>query len=363
MRVALLDGAVDLAFLKNVKNSNVRIHGAFAALGGEVTEDGILVHGMTHASVCAGIFLREVKVPCELWCIRVLEGESLRGNADALLTALDFCVKQRMDVVSLSVGTTRIQDGEGLSLKIRELADCGTTIIAAESNRKLLTFPAAFEQVIGVREDTPSNRRCLSDAVLYRSERRIFTYEERSVVTGDYNSYAAPAVTAEVCRFRNDGITDTGQIRQMLKRLKNVRENRGHCLAKPDKPVIFLDIREADKAIRCMEKILCYFEQHGYEGVCISDALQTDYATGRLSLWQFARNARRLQDRIGSLTSAVDADFVIWHMNGMKTLKQYCRQIDIVVTDRAFEWRGWNRKVMSDVPDEEMLYGMLKELT
>ncbi len=363
MRVALLDGAVDLAFLKNVKNLNVHIHGAYNALSGEVTEDEIPAHGMTHASVCAGIFLSKVKVPCELWCIRVLDGDSLRGNVDALLAALDFCVKQRMDIVNLSVGTTRIRDGERLSLKIRELADCGAAIIAAESNRKLLTFPAALEQVIGVREDTPSNRRCFSDSILYRSERKVFTYEKQSVVTGNYNSYAAPAVTAEVCCFRKDGITDTGQISQMLKRLKNVRENKWCCCTKTDKPVILLDIREDDTAVRCMEKILRYFERNEYEGVCISDTLQTDYAAGRLSLWQFARNARRLQDRLGSLTSAVDADFVIWHINGLKTLKQYLRQIDIVVTDRTFEWRGWKNRVISDVLDEEALYGMLNDLT
>lgn len=363
MRAALIDGAVNTEFLRSIQNSKVCIRGAYAVSDGELAEGQAPVHGMTHASVCAGIFLSEVTVPCELWCIRVLDEEALRGNVDALLTALDFCGKQRMDVVSLSVGTTRIRDGGRLELKIRELTDRGTIIVAADSNRKMLTFPAAFDRVIGVREDTPSNRRCPSDAILYRSVRRTFTHKEQVIVTGTYNSYAAPAVTAKVCGFLSGGVADTTQIRTMLKQLKNVGESRRHRCGKRDKPVIFLDVRGDDKAARCMEKILDYFERHEYEGACISDTLRTDYAAGRLSLRQFARSAHGFRNRLWTLTNVLDSDFVIWHVTGQKMGKRCLRQIELVVTDQTEKWRGRKRGIMSDVLDEKTLDAMLEYLT
>lgn len=355
MRAALIDGAVNLKFMESIQNPNVRMQGAYTVRDGKVTKESASAEGITHASVCAGIFLSEVQVPCELWCICVLKEHSLQGDIASLLTALDFCRKQRMDVVSLSVGTTCIRDGGKLEPKIRELADSGAIIVAAESNRRMLTFPAAMDQVIGVREDTLSNRRDFSNAILYRSRKRVFTYKGQSVVTGVYNSYAAPAVTAEVCGYLSGGITGTEQIRQRLKRLRNVREGgsvRGGTL---DKPVIFLDIRENEKAVLCMEKILDYFEQHEYEGVCISDTLRTDYAAGRLSIWQFAQGARGFKNRLISLTRAVNADFVIWHVAGQKTGRLCLREADLVVTDRTEQWRGWKKKKIFNTLDGEAL--------
>lgn len=363
MRVALIDGAVNSEFLQSIENPNVRMLGTYAVSGGSVIKEQMLTREITHASVCAGIFLSEVRCPCELLCIRVLDADSLRGNIHALITALDFCMSSRIDVVNLSLGTTRIQDGGLLHDKVIELERHRIVIVAAESNRNLLTFPAAFEYVIGVREDASANRKHPSDGILYRSTVRSFSYQGKTMVTGGYNSYAAPAVTAMVCGCLVRGITETNAIRQELLRQGKGKESKKRRSVKAEKPVICLYVRNREEAVRRINKILGFFNGHGYEGICISDVLQTAYDAGILNIGQFKRGVCSLNHRLGLLTNAADADFVIWYMTQTELNRRNRRSIDMTVTDGPDYGRMFKANVVTGCLDEEKLSRMLKCLT
>lgn len=363
MRVALIDGAVNMDFLQEIKNPNVRVSGVYAVCNGKVTVEQQSVHEITHASVCAGIFMRELHCPCELLLIRVLDADSLRGNIHALAAALDFCISSRIDVINLSLGTSCIRDAELLQDKVNELTRHHIIIVAAESNRNQLTFPAAFEHVIGVRELTRANRRAPSDSILYRSKKRCFSYQGKSVMTGGYNSYAAPAVTARVCGCLAGGITEAEHIKRELLTQRNIKKSRKRKHGRLDKPVICLHMRDEKKVAEEVKKILHFFAVHGYEGVCISDTLQTDYAIGILNIWQFQRILRRANDRFWMLTNTVDADFVIWHAVRVAFDKRNRRSMDMIVTDDE----GYRRMLKADrltgPLDGEKLKEMLKSLT
>ncbi|MBD5468700.1 MAG: S8 family serine peptidase [Lachnospiraceae bacterium] len=363
MRVALIDGAVNMDFLQEIKNSNVRVAGVYAVCNGKVTVEQQNVHEITHASVCAGIFLREIHCPCELLLIRVLDADSLRGNIHALVAALDFCIGSRIDVINLSLGTSRIRDAELLQDKVSELTRHHMIIVAAESNRNQLTFPAAFENVIGVRELTRANRRAPSDSILYRSKKRCFSYQGKSVMTGGYNSYAAPAVTARVCDCLAGGITEVKRIKRVLLRQRNIKKSRKRKRGSLDKPVICLNMRDEKKAAGEVKKILHFFASHGYEGVCISDTLQTDYAIGILNIWQFQRILRRANDRFWLLTNTADVDFVIWHAVRMNFDKRNRRSIDRMVTDGEGYRRMPKADELTGPLDGDGLKEMLKSLT
>ncbi len=182
-------------------------------------------------------------------------------------------------------------------------------------------------------------------------------------MTGGYNSYAAPAVTAKVCGCLAGGITEVKHIKRVLLRQRNIKKSRKRKRGSLDKPVICLNMRDEKKAAGEVKKILHFFAVHGYEGVCISDTLQTDYAIGILNVWQFQRILRRANDRFWLLTNTADVDFVIWHAARMTFDKRNRRSIDRMVTDGEGYQRMPKADELTEPLDGDGLKEMLKSLT
>lgn len=363
MRVAWIDDAVNLDFIQCIGNQNVRIAGTYTVEGGEVRAQQTKTEKITHGSVCAGIFVSEVRCRCELLFIQVLDTDSLRGNIHNLAAALEFCAKSQINVVNLSLGTTRIRDAGLLQDAIHKLVQAHVVVVAAASNRNLLTFPAALEHVVGVCELTAANRKYPSDCILYKSTKRIFRYRDMSVMTGGYNSYAAAAVTADVCDPISRGVTQAEEIKYDLIRKKAAKKSKKRKRSKIVKPILFVCVRGAEEAAREIKHILRFFYGHEYEGICISDALPTDLCSGILNLSDFMRGVPKINHRLGLLTNAADADFVIWHVPASMIGMMERKSIDITVTDRAGDRRMPGHRVLTGPLDEEKLGVLLRCLT
>ncbi|MFC9389764.1 S8 family peptidase [Streptomyces venezuelae] len=125
-------------------------------------EDGIRVEETDegdfcgHGTACAGI-IRRTAPDCELSSIRVL-GERFSGSGDVLLEGIRWAVRQRFDVVNLSLSTSRDRFVE----ELRRLADEAyfqqTVIVASAHNTHVESFPWRFSSVISVgshQEDDP----------------------------------------------------------------------------------------------------------------------------------------------------------------------------------------------------------------
>ncbi|MFG2332647.1 S8 family serine peptidase [Streptomyces sp. NPDC048604] len=126
-------------------------------------EDGEIVVAETdegdscgHGTACAGI-IRRTAPDCELSSVRVL-GERFSGSGDVLLAGIRWAVRQRFDVVNLSLSTTRDRFAE----ELRKLADEAyfqrTVIVASAHNTQVESFPWRFSSVISVgshQEDDP----------------------------------------------------------------------------------------------------------------------------------------------------------------------------------------------------------------
>ena len=182
-------------------------------------------------------------------------------------------------------------------------------------------------------------------------------------MTGGYNSYAAPAVTAKVCGCLAGGITEAEHIKRELLTQRNIKKSRKRKSGRLDKPVVCLNMWDEKKAAGEVKKILHFFAVHGYEGACISDTLQTDYAGGTLNIWQFQRILRRANDRFWMLTNTVDADFVIWHAAWVDFDKRNRRNMDMIVTDSEGYGRMSKAGRLTGPLDGEKLKEMLKSLT
>jgi subtilisin family serine protease len=101
-----------------------------------------------HGTACGGI-IRRTAPDCELTSLRVL-GERLTSSGNVLLAGLRWAIRQRFDVINLSLSSTRASIGA----ELRTLTDAayfrGTVIVASAHNSPVESYPWRFASVISV---------------------------------------------------------------------------------------------------------------------------------------------------------------------------------------------------------------------
>ena len=101
-----------------------------------------------HGTACAGI-IKSIAPEVELYTVKVL-GPSCGGTGEAFLAGLRWAVENKMNVVNLSLGTTR----EEYFAYLHELADLAyfgrTILVAAANNVPPPSFPSIFSSLISV---------------------------------------------------------------------------------------------------------------------------------------------------------------------------------------------------------------------
>jgi subtilisin family serine protease len=118
------------------------------AVAGEFVEECEAGDTFGHGTACASI-IRRIAPGCGLTSVRVLGGKGT-GMGNALLAGVRWSVRQRFDVVNLSLSTTRPQ----FDRELRELADeahfQGTALVASAHNSPVESFPWRYSSVISV---------------------------------------------------------------------------------------------------------------------------------------------------------------------------------------------------------------------
>ena len=101
-----------------------------------------------HGTACAGV-IRQFAPDCDLVSVRVL-GNRLNGNGDALLCALEWAVRERFQLVNVSLSTRH----ERFKERLHDLADeayfGGVTLVSAAHNSPVNSYPWRFPSVISV---------------------------------------------------------------------------------------------------------------------------------------------------------------------------------------------------------------------
>ena len=101
-----------------------------------------------HGTACAGI-IRNFVADVDLVSVKVL-GSNLGGSGAAFAAGLKWCVERKVDVINLSLGTTR----KSYQSVFYELADRayfeGVVLVTAANNMVTPTFPSLFASVISV---------------------------------------------------------------------------------------------------------------------------------------------------------------------------------------------------------------------
>lgn len=101
-----------------------------------------------HGTACADI-IRRLAPDVELYSVKVL-GARLSGKGTAFLAGLRWAIENGMDVINLSLGTTK----PDYHTAFYELADVayfrGAILVTAANNMPVVSFPSLFASVVSV---------------------------------------------------------------------------------------------------------------------------------------------------------------------------------------------------------------------
>lgn len=195
IRVAIIDNGINERFLKRGIEKSITIDDNGICIADTKNIDH---QQFQHGTNCAMI-LEKYCSDCHLISIRIFD-ENGRGAIKNIYPALEWCYKNQIKLVNLSLGTVDFRDCEELRLLINECAAKGMIIIAATANSGFVSYPASFTNVIGVA--TTGSPLSYSEDYMQMgidtvvpSEHMVKMYDEE-IRTSLSNSYAVPYVCA-----------------------------------------------------------------------------------------------------------------------------------------------------------------------
>jgi subtilisin family serine protease len=145
VRVAIVDSGIDTEHpdLKGKVRESVEA----------VTEDGkINFHPSTsgdqagHGTACAGI-ITSIARDAELYSVKVL-GPNASGSGEMFLVGLDYAIKQKFQVINLSLGTTKRDYFGPLHDLLDRAYHAGCIVVAAANNLPYPSYPSIFSSSV-----------------------------------------------------------------------------------------------------------------------------------------------------------------------------------------------------------------------
>ncbi len=146
VRIAVIDSGV------NPKHPHiVGVAGGLSVRpGGEIEADSytdVLGHG---TAVMAAI--QEKAPEAEYYAVQVFHS-SLRTTIDCLLNAIDWAIRERLDIVNLSLGTLNPDHAPRFAVLVEKAASSGVLLVAARDSDGQLCLPGSLPGVFGVGLD------------------------------------------------------------------------------------------------------------------------------------------------------------------------------------------------------------------
>jgi hypothetical protein len=144
VKIAVIDSGVNIAH-PHITAPVTRVNLGAPEEG--ASQDDTLGHG---TAVMAAI---QEKAPAAEYFAVKLFGASLRTTTERLLQAIDWAVANRMDVINLSLGTTRLEARSLFEDLVDRAWSNGSVLVSAREASPRTLLPGSLPQVIGVDVD------------------------------------------------------------------------------------------------------------------------------------------------------------------------------------------------------------------
>lgn len=150
MKIAILDTGIDFTHPDIAPNFAKGINFTTANSGDHTDRQG---HGSHCAGVVAGVDndfgVVGVAPGAKLYNVKVL-GDNGSGSIGAIIKGIDWCIKEGVDVMSMSLGCSE-DPGTNFHNAIKRARAAGIVIVAASGNENThCGWPAAYPEVIAV---------------------------------------------------------------------------------------------------------------------------------------------------------------------------------------------------------------------
>ncbi len=159
-------------------------------------------------------------------CIDVYKVVDQSGEVDEnrLIDTLELLLDDKnLAIINISMGVTISERRDEMEILCRKLLDKGTVIVSAFDNDGAVSYPAAFDSVIGV--DVSTRCRTIYEYEYVESgivNIRGFGGEQRlPKINGEFGifsgtSFVAPLITAKIANLMSNGIVTINEIKDAL---------------------------------------------------------------------------------------------------------------------------------------------------
>lgn len=117
-----------------------------------------------HGTAVAGV-IREKNPAANLFALKIFH-DTLTAPAALLLAAMDFAIRQRMDIIHLSLGTRRERCRDALEARCRTAQAQGIVVVSSAKSPADRIYPSVFDCVIGVCPD----ETCREDELIHHPD-------------------------------------------------------------------------------------------------------------------------------------------------------------------------------------------------
>ena len=221
IKIAIIDNGIDESLLKGQLTASLTVNeDNICERDGTVLEQQEFKHGTS----CA-LILQKHLPSCSLVSIRILD-DGGKGMVKSLKPALEWCYRNDVHLVNLSLGTVYFADRCTVRSIVNEYSNKGIVIVAASANNGYMSYPASFSNTIGVI----AGEKFAVNTILRWQKGIDFEIPcDREVVSGQRilqigksNSYATPVVTALAGKVIGEGkiCHIVGLKRKLLKNCK-----------------------------------------------------------------------------------------------------------------------------------------------
>lgn len=272
MKIGVIDGV--LVKNKITKFANVIKYGIFNGKVENIKDEKIS-YNMTHSTSCCVTLQNFLRNPSKHSLLHINIIKNCQLDIENFIIAIRFLADKRIDILCLSIGTTRISNADRIYSAIKELNDKGVFIISASSNANLVTYPAAFEEVVG-SVTLPKNVGV--PLSLYNIPKNGLGIDI-GITTERFlsNSYSSPMILAQLLNVMEDefnvkeGFTKiiSRELKCPKKSQLNLIKSSLFLIGNDPLPIIIIE-KEKGESYDVMKKIMMYLADfYNYESVCV----------------------------------------------------------------------------------------------
>lgn len=324
MKIAIIDDEINEKYVKNVLIEKIYVINNM-----NITNN----IENTHSTKILAILNKMAKVDFQVVNIIVFD-EGKSTTIKSLQTALQICLDLDINIICMSLGTTRISEYDFMRNEIMQLYQKGVLLVAALNNDYHITLPACVKQVLGVRydhlENTQFNRMIYSENDALNIECVVqYDFEKLDNYIIPSNSFALPILVGQIInKCKREDLKDKSKVLLKVCDIKQTYSEDYVELIQPleqEVPVCLLKLEE-DKDISLMQEYIKYINyKHGLEvgSICLESMNNSN------DLLTFSLEKLENVEVIKNIISAINAD-IIFLVYKTPNLLRYLKKVIVV---------------------------------